>query len=126
MTTEKKLTQQLKIYTDGASRGNPGAASAAFVVTKPDGTEIMARAYFLGKATNNFAEYTAAIKALQDVLQINAENVAMFSDSELMVKQVNGIYKVKSPQIKPLYQELMELLAKFKKWKLSHVKREAN
>jgi phosphoribosylglycinamide formyltransferase-1 len=113
-------------YIDGGSRGNPGPAAAAFVLNDTSGKQLEARAFFLGKATNNVAEYTALVKALQAAAQIGSEQISIFSDSDLLVKQINGLYRVKSEQIRPLYQEAVGLLEKFKSWKARHIRREKN
>jgi phosphoribosylglycinamide formyltransferase-1 len=113
-------------YIDGGSRGNPGPAAAAFVLSDTSGKQLEARAFFLGKATNNVAEYTALVKALQAAAKLGSEQIGIFSDSDLLVKQINGLYRVKSEQIRPLYQEAVGLLEKFKSWKARHIRREKN
>ena len=119
-------TNQIIIYTDGGSRGNPGPAAAAFVLTDQNKNQLRAKAFFLGKATNNIAEYTAVCKALEEASQIGAEKVTLYSDSELLVRQINGQYKVKSEQLRPLFQKAVSLLDEFKSWKVQHVRREKN
>lgn len=113
-------------YTDGASRGNPGPAAAAFVLKDSAGNKVQAKAFFLGHATNNVAEYTALVKALEAAKELSVEDLAVFSDSELLVKQVNGEYKVKSEQIRSLFQQAVDLLAEFTNWKVRHIMREQN
>jgi phosphoribosylglycinamide formyltransferase-1 len=123
------LSKQIKkivAYTDGASRGNPGPAAAGFILTDPQGTQLQAKASFLGRTTNNIAEYTAVVKALEAARHIGAKQVRLFSDSELLVKQINGQYKVKSEQIKPLFRQTFDLLNEFQSWKVRHVSREKN
>jgi formyltetrahydrofolate-dependent phosphoribosylglycinamide formyltransferase len=105
-------------YIDGASRGNPGPAAAGFT--------LQAKAFFLGQATNNTAEYTSLVKALEAAKQIGAEQLMVFSDSELLVRQINGQYKVKSEQIRPLFRQAVNLLNEFKNWKVRHIAREKN
>ena len=119
-------TDQIIAYTDGASRGNPGPAAAGFVLKNSAGAQLQTRAFFLGQATNNVAEYTAVIKALEAAKQLNLEKITLFSDSELLVRQINGEYRVKSQQIKPLFQQTVALLDEFKKWHLRHITREKN
>lgn len=121
-----KQTEQIIIYTDGGSRGNPGPAAAGFVLTDPAGTQLQAKGIFIGRATNNVAEYTAIVKALEAAKQIGAKRVTVFSDSELLVKQVNGEYRVKSEQLRPLFQQARKLLGEFENWKVQHVAREKN
>lgn len=114
------------VYIDGASRGNPGPAAAAFILTAPAGTKLHAKAFFLGQTTNNVAEYTAICKALEAAKKIGAKQLMVFSDSELLVKQVNGEYRVKSEQIRPLFQQAVNLLGQFESWKVQHITREKN
>ena len=113
-------------YTDGASRGNPGPAAAGFILTKPDGAELKSKAFFIGETTNNVAEYTAIVKALEAAVETSAESIIVFSDSQLLVRQINGQYKVKSEQIRPLFQQAVELLGRFGSWKVQFVNREKN
>jgi formyltetrahydrofolate-dependent phosphoribosylglycinamide formyltransferase len=111
---------------DGGSRGNPGPAAAAFILNDASGKQLEAKAFFLGRATNNVAEYTGLVKALEAAAQIGSERICVFSDSELLVKQINGQYKVKSEQIRPLYRRAVNLLEKFKNWEVRHVTRDKN
>ena len=113
-------------YIDGASRGNPGPAAAGFTLTDSAGTQLQAKAFFLGEATNNIAEYTSLVKALEAAKKIGAEQLMVFSDSELLVRQINGQYKVKSEQIRPLFRQAVNLLDEFKNWKVRHIARENN
>ena len=118
--------KQIIAYVDGASRGNPGPAAAAFILTDPAGTKLHAKAFFIGQTTNNVAEYTATCKALEAARQIGAKRLMVFSDSELLVKQINGEYKVKSEQIRPFFRQAVNLLGEFESWKVQHVTREKN
>jgi len=120
------LPDQVIAYTDGASRGNPGPAAAAFVLSDPAGTRLQAKALFIGRTTNNVAEYTAIIKALEAANQIGAKELTVFSDSELLVQQINGKYKVKSEQIRPLFKQAIELLSEFENYKVRFIPREKN
>jgi len=113
-------------YTDGGSRGNPGPAAAGFVLTDSDGSQLQAKGLFLGGATNNVAEYTALVKALQAAKRMGAEQVKVFSDSQLLARQINGQYKVKSDKIRPLFRQAIELLGGFEKWEVVHIAREQN
>ncbi len=119
-------TQQLVIYIDGGSRGNPGPAACAFVLKDKKGKQLQAKAFFIGKATNNIAEYAAIIKALEAAKQFGAKEAAIYSDSELLVRQLDGRYKVKSENIAPLFQQAMDLLNDFEKWEIKHIPREKN
>lgn len=120
------MSREIIIYTDGGSRGNPGPAAAGFVLSSPDGTILQARGVFLGEATNNIAEYTALVKSLESALELDAQKVIVYTDSELMTRQIIGRYKVKSPNIRPLYQQAVELFSRFDDWKIKHVRREKN
>jgi formyltetrahydrofolate-dependent phosphoribosylglycinamide formyltransferase len=120
------LPDEIVIYVDGGSRGNPGPAAAGFILTDPAGAKLCAKALFLGRTTNNVAEYTAVCKALEAAKQIGAKRLAIFSDSELLVKQINGEYKVKSEQIRPLFRQTVNLLDGFENWKVQHITRDKN
>jgi len=120
------VVDKVIIYTDGGSRGNPGPAAAAFILKEPAGNVLEARGFFLGEATNNVAEYTAVIRALEAAKAVGARQLSVFSDSELLVRQLNGRYKVKSPQIRPLYQQVFALLGDFAGWSVRHVDRSQN
>jgi phosphoribosylglycinamide formyltransferase-1 len=118
--------EQITVQVDGGSRGNPGPAAAAFIITDKNKNQLVAKALYLGKTTNNVAEYTALVKALEAASQIDAEQITILSDSELLVKQINGQYKVKSQQIIPLFRQASDMLANFQKYSLRHVSREKN
>ena len=120
------MPEEIVAHIDGGSRGNPGPAAAAFRLTDRDGNQLQAKAFFLDWTTNNVAEYTGLIKALEGAGQMGAEQLTVFSDSEFLVKQINGEYKVKSDQIRPLYQRAVHLLGQFGSWSIHHVPREKN
>ena len=120
------MPEEIVAHIDGGSRGNPGPAAAAFILTDRDGNQLQAKAFFLDWTTNNVAEYTGLIKALEGAGQMGAEQLTVFSDSEFLVKQINGEYKVKSDQIRPLYQRAVHLLDQFGSWSVHHVPREKN
>jgi formyltetrahydrofolate-dependent phosphoribosylglycinamide formyltransferase len=96
------------------------------ILTNAQGRTLYAKAFYLGQTTNNVAEYCAVIKALEAARQLGATQVELCSDSELLVKQLNGQYRVKSPNIKPLYEQASTLLAQFKRWTVRHVMRAKN
>jgi formyltetrahydrofolate-dependent phosphoribosylglycinamide formyltransferase len=114
------------IHTDGGSRGNPGPAAAGFTLDDVDGHRLLARAFFLGQTTNNVAEYTALVKALEAAHKLGAEHVTVYSDSELMVRQLSGAYKVKSEAIRPLFEQVNDLRSQFESCLVRHVMREKN
>jgi ribonuclease HI len=117
----------LTIHTDGASRGNPGAAAFAYVISR-DSQPAIEQAGCLGKMTNNQAEYTALVRALEHALRLGEEHrVLVKSDSELMVKQMRGEYKVKNEDLRDLYEQARRLAGHFKGGvTLQHVRREQN
>lgn len=112
------------IYTDGACSGNPGPSGIGVAITFEGRTIEIAE--YIGIATNNIAEYSALIRALKEAISLGVEEVHAHMDSELAVKQINGIYKVKNAGIKPLHKEATMLLRAFKKHTLVHVPREQN
>jgi ribonuclease HI len=122
----EEMTKPWIIHTDGAARGNPGPAAYAFVITRPDGSVIEDKAT-MGTATNNVAEYTALIHALERAAKEGADHLTIHSDSELMVKQMRGEYRVKNPDLKDLYEAGRELVREFRGGvDFKHVPRSAN
>jgi ribonuclease HI len=116
---------KLEIFTDGGCSGNPGPAAIGVVIKSGDKTvKTVSRA--IGQGTNNIAEYTALIFALQEALILKADEVSVKTDSELMCKQVLGAYAVKHENIKPLFEQVKHLAAGFKKFQIAHVPREQN
>ncbi|MFA5535626.1 MAG: ribonuclease HI family protein [Bacillota bacterium] len=118
--------EKVTIYTDGACRGNPGPAGAGALILDGKGQPIAEISEFLGNATNNIAEYTALIKALEKTLALGIHKAEIFTDSQLLVKQVLGEYKVKNEGLKSLYQRVKELEQQFEQFAISHVPREKN
>ena len=117
---------ELTVYTDGGSRGNPGPGAAAYVLRDASGTPVGAKGFSLGQTTNNAAEYAGFIKGLQAALDSGADSVTVFSDSELLVRQINGEYKVKNPALRKLHEQSYELLNNFSKWQVRYIRREEN
>ena len=120
------MARTITIYTDGGSRGNPGPAAGAFVLLDENGNQLCAQAKFLPIATNNVAEYTALACALEKAKSLGADNLQIFSDSELMVKQLNGDYKVKNDGIRPLFKQCFDVLSEFQSWQINHIPRTKN
>jgi ribonuclease HI len=121
-----QVPEVLHAHIDGASRGNPGEAGFGIHVTTPEGREV-ARLYgYLGRATNNVAEYQALIHALRYARARGARELLLFSDSELVVKQIGGQYRVKHKDMLPLHREAAALLRHFERASLWHVRREQN
>jgi ribonuclease HI len=117
----------IDLYCDGASRGNPGPASAGALLLEQGSGKTLARlGKRLGRATNNEAEYGALLLGLQEALDLGAVTITVHADSELVIKQVKGIYRVKHPVMQQRHQEALRLLAKFKTWRAVHVPREKN
>ena len=120
------MTEALRLHVDGASRGNPGEAGFGVHVTDAAGSEVAALYGYLGRATNNVAEYQALLHGLRFALARGAARVEVYSDSELLVRQVEGRYRVKSPGLLPLHREAVSLLARFERVRVAHVPRERN
>ena len=116
----------LHLHIDGGSRGNPGDAGFGVHVTTPDGEEVAALYGYLGRATNNVAEYEALLHGLRYALRRGARRVIVFSDSELVVRQIAGAYRVKHPAMIPLHREALALMRRFEEVKVTHVRRESN
>lgn len=114
------------IYSDGGARGNPGPAAAGCVILTEDGVVVEELSEYLGSATNNVAEYRALILALRRAIQLGFDHVVVRMDSELVVKQLNGLYRVKDPKMLDLYAEARKLLREFSDWQALHVLRSEN
>ena len=114
------------IHIDGAARGNPGPSGAGVLITEEDGQIISSVSHYLGNQTNNFAEYKALDLALQEALDKGYEDVKVFADSELLVRQIQGSYRVKSPNLQPIYQDAKIKVQKFKNFQITHIPREKN
>ena len=120
------MTEEVIIHCDGASRGNPGEAGIGYIIESTLGVPLKEECDYLGQATNNVAEYTALVRALQDSLKLGAKRVQVYADSELMVKQIKGEYRVKNQRLAPLYQQAAGLLGKFESYTIAHVPRKEN
>ena len=118
--------KKLVIYTDGASRGNPGQAAMGVVIQDESGRAAATISQCLGEATNNQAEYRAIIAGLEKALELGAMHVELRSDSELVVQQLSGKYRVKNEALKPLFQKVGVLRTKFSSLAVSHIPREKN
>ncbi len=117
---------KLILYTDGGSRGNPGPAAAAFILKDPNGKTLSGQGIFIDNATNNIAEYSGVIYGLKAAKEAGATQIELLSDSELLIKQLHGQYKVKSENLRELYCEVMDLLTSFESWQARHIPREKN
>ncbi len=114
------------IYVDGASRGNPGHASYGYAILDSEGRVIHSGSGYIGVNTNNVAEYTALQEALRFALKQGIASVEVRADSELMVRQIKGEYKVRAPHLMPIYEECRSLLRKLQVQGIEHVPREQN
>jgi ribonuclease HI len=124
--TSSVETRRCTVYTDGGARGNPGPAAAGGVILALDGTVLDEVTEYLGVATNNVAEYQALILTLRRTLELGCRRVDVKLDSELVVKQINGDYRVKDQKMIPLHAEVRRLLAQFDDRSVAHVRREEN
>jgi len=114
------------INCDGAARGNPGPAGAGAIVVDEEGAVLAEVAEGLGETTNNVAEYTAVIRGLEEAKRLGAHEVLLRSDSQLLINQLTGRYRVKAPHLQPLHRRVRALLVGFAKVDLEHVPRERN
>jgi len=114
------------LYTDGAARGNPGPAGAGAYICTESGEVVAEIAEYLGETTNNVAEYEGLLAGLRKLVAMGAQDVEIRADSELMVRQLNGQYRVKHPNLIPLHREAKGLLQKIPSVKIQHVRREMN
>jgi ribonuclease HI len=117
---------KLVVHVDGGARGNPGPAAAAAVLATPDGDVIDEAHELLGVATNNVAEYRGLLLGLDRARALGADEVEVVNDSELVAKQVNGLYKVKHPDMRPLHAQAVEALRGFDRWTVRSVPRAQN
>ncbi len=115
----------LKIYIDGASKGNPGPSGAGIVVYR-NGRILKKISNYIGTATNNAAEYTALVCALEEALLLKAKSLEINTDSQLLARQLNKVYKVKHEAIKNFYNRAVHLLTGFEKVVINHIPREEN
>jgi ribonuclease HI len=120
------MAERFRAGFDGGSRGNPGPAAWGVVVMDADGRAREGFAGVIGRATNNVAEYTGLLEALALAVDRGASDVELLADSELVVKQVRGEYKVRHPDLIPLHAEAMRMIRGFGRFKIGHVPREKN
>lgn len=115
----------MEIYIDGAAKGNPGPAGVGVVILQ-DGNPVKSLHKFIGNTTNNVAEYTALIYALQEAIILKADKVKVFSDSELLCRQIAGIYKVRHINLKPLFEQVKHLADSLSSFEIKHIPRTEN
>jgi ribonuclease HI/pterin-4a-carbinolamine dehydratase len=119
-------SKAVKLYTDGGSRGNPGPAGIGYVIYSLEDSVVKKYGKYIGDTTNNFAEYTALLYGLEECQKIGVEKVRVFMDSELVVKQLSGQYRVKNVELKSIYEKVKMLSGAFEDITFSHVPRERN
>ena len=117
--------EELTIYVDGASAGNPGKAGIGIVLFCK-GKKIREYSQYIGITTNNVAEYMAVIFAMQEALIMRVQNISIFTDSELIVNQINGVYKVKDNNLFRLHMQIQHLKSGFKRFSITHIERAGN
>lgn len=122
----ERRVEKLIVYTDGSSRGNPGPSAVAAVAYLPSGEMLTSAARKIGRATNNVSEYLAVIEGLNLARALKAANVEVHLDSELVAKQIAGEYKVKSPDLKPLFDRTRKMARYFESCKFKRIPRESN
>ena len=120
------MSKKVLIFTDGGAEPNPGPGAIGVVIQNQQGETIATISRSVGTVTNNQAEYMAVIAALEKALSLGYDDVEMRADSELIVRQINGRYKVKNTALKPLYQKVVELQSQFKSFTISHIPRNLN
>jgi ribonuclease HI len=123
---EKIRISPWQLFTDGASKGNPGPAGAGWVLINDQNSESVKEGKFLGQATNNEAEYQALILGLQRAWSCGVQEIRIHMDSELLVRQLNGLYRVKNPRLALFFHQVQDLLLKFSKYDIIHIPREQN
>lgn len=117
---------KLTVHVDGGSRGNPGPAAIACVVSDADGNVVGEAKQTIGVASNNVAEYRALLLGVEEAKKLGADELEVVNDSELVQKQINGQYKVKHPDMKPLHREAVAALGAFSAWQVRSVPRAQN
>lgn len=125
-TPDAPQGREAVLWTDGAARGNPGPAGIGAILKSPSGEVLYTGSEYLGHTTNNVAEYKAVLLGLTGALAQGVTDVEVRADSELLIKQLKGQYRVKSEGLKPLFEQARQLLTRFNSVKLTHIRRELN
>jgi len=120
------LSERLVVHVDGGARGNPGPAAVAAVLADPDGVVLEERAQAIGHATNNVAEYRALLLGIERASALGARELELIGDSELIVRQLRGEYRVKDPGLRELHAQVAAALQGFDRWTIRNVPREQN
>jgi ribonuclease HI len=121
-----ELADEWLLMVDGAARGNPGDAGCGAAIVDRNGTVVKELSRYLGHTTNNVAEYEGLLMGLEALLQLGKKRIRVQSDSQLLVRQLNGEYRVKDEKLKALFQNAMALLRQFETYRIFHVPRELN
>jgi ribonuclease HI len=124
MITE--LDNEWLVMVDGAARGNPGHAGCGVVILDGNGTLVKELSRYLGRTTNNVAEYEGLLMGLEELLRLRKKRIRVQSDSQLLVRQLNGEYRVRDEKLKPLFERAVRLLRQFDAYRIVHVPREMN
>lgn len=119
-------SKKLLLYTDGGSRGNPGPSGIGVIILDAGRKKVKELFKYIGETTNNIAEYSALVCALEEASAMNADEVVVYMDSELLVKQLSGEYKVKNADIKPLFEKALGILKQFSSFEIKHIERARN
>ena len=117
---------KLYIYTDGGSRGNPGPSGIGVIIQDSKRKKIKEISKYIGEATNNIAEYNALLHGLEEADALKASDIVVYMDSELLVRQLSGEYRVKDEAMRPLFEKALAILKRFDSFEIKHVAREKN
>jgi len=120
------MNKKLLLYTDGGSRGNPGPSGIGVIILDSKRKKIKEVSKYIGETTNNVAEYSALVCALEEASRLSADEVVVYMDSELIAKQLNGEYRVKGENIKALFEKTLGILKHFESFEIKHIGREKN
>ena len=120
------MSKRFVVNVDGGARGNPGPAAIAAVITTPEGDVVDEESLLIGPATNNVAEYRALLLGIERAQALGAHEVELVGDSELIVRQVRGDYRVKDAALRDLHAQVARALDGFERWSIEHVRREEN
>lgn len=123
---DKQSLARAKLYTDGGSRGNPGPSAAAYVICNTDDSVVKKDGVYLGVLTNNQAEYRGLEVGLKEAGELGVKKLSVYMDSELIIRQLNGVYRIKNKDLLPIYQKVQNLANAFKEIDFTHVPRELN
>lgn len=121
-----KTNNQYHLYIDGGARGNPGPAASAWILTDSEGNVVKSHAERIGTATNNVAEYRALLEGLKETARRGIGDITVYSDSELLVRQMQGVYKIKNEKLQEIAGDVIKLRNAIQLFKIKHIRRELN